>query len=508
MKLKIKSINPIRLSLLLIICCFSQGFATEFFVSPRGSDSNTGSEASPFATMERAHDAVRDVIARGLTENITVYLRGGTYRIAEPLIFDYRDSGTGEFSITYAAYPGEKPVISGGRIITGWQQNMDGTWRTTIDQVKTGAWLFRELFVNGRRAVRARHPNAGYLRVVKAGEDRMSSFFFNRGDIPPQAAADNTELVFIHDWSISRIPVAGIDHANRILFPAAKIGRQHSMMVIDGYEPHPRYFLENDPACCDAPGEWCLLPSGEIIYLPQEGETIEQTDFIAPVAEQLLVVRGDSIRNRPVQNLHFKCLIFEHCAFNLPAEGYAGVQATFHPAGSNEPGFERGWRNYITPAIDFEMAANCSFRDGTIRHLGGSGIRFGSRCKDCVLDGTILSDISGNGVMIGESTSRFVAGQSWWQSAPDQVASQNIVSNCLVENCGVQFYGAVGIWVGLAQKTVITHNEIRYLPYTGVSVGWMWNPKPTPCKENIISNNHIHHVMQILSDGAAVYTLG
>jgi hypothetical protein len=99
-------------------------------------------------------------------------------------------------------------------------------------------------------------------------------------------------------------------------------------------------------------------------------------------------------------------------------------------------------------------------------------------------------------------------GDPWWKSTPGEVSKGNKVSHCLIEDCGKQFFGAVGIWCGLVANTAIDHNEIRNLPYSGVSVGWMWNTDPTPCRENTIHANHIHHLMTILSDGGGIYSLG
>ena len=89
-----------------------------------------------------------------------------------------------------------------------------------------------------------------------------------------------------------------------------------------------------------------------------------------------------------------------------------------------------------------------------------------------------------------------------------QVCRGNVVEDCTIQDCGVEFYGCVGVWIGIAAETTIAHNEISRLPYTGVSVGWSWNPRPTGCEKNRIQNNHIHHVMQVLSDGGGIYTLG
>ena len=54
----------------------------------------------------------------------------------------------------------------------------------------------------------------------------------------------------------------------------------------------------------------------------------------------------------------------------------------------------------------------------------------------------------------------------------------------------------------------MTHNDIGDLLYSGVSVGWRWNPTPSVCKGHRIERNHIHHVLLQLSDGGGIYTLG
>jgi len=112
--------------------------------------------------------------------------------------------------------------------------------------------------------------------------------------------------------------------------------------------------------------------------------------------------------------------------------------------------------------------------------VGGSGIAIGSRCNGCALIDSRVHDVAGNGVLVGEDRGRAVAGRPWWQSAPQQVATGNVVRGNVIEHCGRLFYGAVGVWVGFAADTRIEGNTIRRLPYTGVSVGWMWSPTPTP----------------------------
>lgn len=488
--------------------------ALTLHIAPDGNDQWSGQMAKPnraktdgpLASLGGARDAIRRLKAAApLHEPVRVLIADGLYTLREPVVFGPPDSGSQSAPITFEAAPGAKPVFSGGQRIIGWRKGPDGTWDAAVPEAKDGRWVFRELFVNGERRPRARHPDEGWLRIEKAGADRRTSFTFKPGDLRTVPDADRVELLFLHDWSVSRIRVKAIDEASRTLTTAFPIGHSAPHYAIDHFEPNPRYCLENSRAWLDAPGEWHLdTAQGVLSYLPKPGERVERLDIAAPRATALLIARGDERTGEPVRHLHFRGLAFEHCAWLPPEQGYAEGQATFHePRGSGT-----GMRAAVPAALQFELAEHCSFTGGRIAHMGGAGIHLGSRTRHCRLADTRISDISGNGVMLGEDTSRRVNNQAWWQAAPDQAAASNEVRRCVIERCGGQFYGAVGVWAGLTRGMVIAENEIRDLPYTGVSLGWIWNPTPSPAGGNLVESNHIHHVMQQLSDGGGIYTLG
>ncbi len=116
---------------------------------------------APLASIARARDLLRPRLAQGMKSDVLVLIRGGTYRLPQPLVFAPEDSGTDRHTVTYAAWPGEKVVLSGGRKISGWQRGQGQLWTVELPEVKAGPWYFRQLFVDGRRATRARTPNAG-----------------------------------------------------------------------------------------------------------------------------------------------------------------------------------------------------------------------------------------------------------------------------------------------------------------------------------------------------------
>ncbi len=482
----------------------------DFHIAPDGDDSNPGTLKKPFATLTKARNAVRKLTQAGLKKNVLVYLREGIYRISKTIVFDLKDSGTKKFSITYASYPGEQAVLSGGRRIQGWTSTQKGLWETTLSKAQKDPWEIRTLFVNGRRATRARTPNQGYLRVVQAGPDKRTSFTFKDGSFKAPLVAQDAELVFIHDWSISRVPIKAIDPIAKSITLPHPVGYANlSFFKIDGYEPHARYFLENDKAWLDAPGEWYFeRQDGKLSYRPRPGERMDSAVIVSPALSQLLSIKGDPHKKGAnVENLHFKGITFQHGSAPAFPKGYAGIQAAFHEDRVHySGGFHR-----MSAAVECEAASNCVFEACNIQQVGGTGLSLRRLCRNNRIEGCRFDDIGANGIAIGEGRvydQKEKEKDPWWTKHPEQVVKDNEIKNCLVQNCGAIYFGSIGIWVGLAEGTKVVHNEVRHLPYSGISVGWMWNSNPTPCKGNLVAFNHIHHVMQTLSDGGGIYTLG
>jgi len=498
--MKTQSLLLIVISLLLAAGC-NQG--SEYYVSPSGNDTNPGTREKPFASIEKAKEAVRSVWQSKQHADIKVYLDGGVYRLEEPIIFKPEDSGRENFQVIYKAMEGEKPIISGGMQINSWEQNEQGFWTAKVPPVNERPWIFRELFIDGKRARRARHPDQGYLRVAKVGEDNRTNFFFNQGDFPLPENSREVELVLLHDWSITRINLKEIDPEQNRITAIDSIGAKClDFFTIGNWESHPRYFLENSLAFLDQPYEWYLDSETSLLYLMlPEGMDPRELEVIAPNAENLISLNG-SVDN-PVRNIVFGGITFSHCAYALPIYGYAGIQAChFDPRGGGTT-----W-NTVPSAIEASWTENFAFNNCTLMNLGGSGLWFGPGSNNCSVYNCILSDIAGNGIMIGEGRDRLVDGSPWWKSFPQQVATGNRVENCVISETGQQFYGSVGIWSGITAQTLIKNNLISDLPYTGISAGWHWSTEPTPCREVRIEGNHIHHIMKILSDGGGIYILG
>jgi hypothetical protein len=453
-------------------------------------------------TITRAIDALNTLREGGNNRAARIVVHGGTHVITEPFVIDAALVGEG---LDIDAADATTPTISGGRVITGLRQHENGTWRVVIDDVRDGAWWSEELFVDTTPRTRARHPNAGYARVVTAGADNRTSFTFNPTEIPPELVDAQSEVVLLHDWSTSRVRIATVGESTHTITVAHPIGCRAPHYAITNFEPHPRFFIEGSPALVDTPGEWALnRDTGELVYLPMPGELLEDARLVAPHAPALLRITGTI--NAPVSNVRIRGLRFAYVNWPIPAYGYAEGQASFFEA-RDDPASE-GTRDAVPAAIELSWAHDCRIDACVIESVGGSGMWIGEGCRNCRITDSIVRGTAANGIMIGETAARTANGKPWWQSAPEQVASGNVVRHCHIQQCGRRFFGAVGIWIGLAQRTTIAHTVVRDLPYTGISVGWRWDPTPTPCRENIVEANHIHRVMQTLSDGGGIYTLG
>ena len=157
--------------------------AVSFYVSRSGNDSNPGTSQLPFATLHRAQQAIRE--SKRTTVSIRVVVRGGTYYLKSPLVFGPEDSGS-ETTVIYAAEPGESVTISGGcKLSCNWSPYKNGIAMT---RVPAGS-EFTQLFVNGKRQIRARYPN------YDPSDPGKSGYIHAAGPIPtgtpnPYAGAD------------------------------------------------------------------------------------------------------------------------------------------------------------------------------------------------------------------------------------------------------------------------------------------------------------------------------
>ncbi|HSV74906.1 MAG TPA: LamG-like jellyroll fold domain-containing protein [Chthonomonadales bacterium] len=473
--------------------------AREYHVSPRGRDSNPGTRASPFATLERAREAVRAARRAAPRGAVTVWLRGGVYTLERPLVLGREDSGVQGAPVTWAAWPGESPLVSGGVRVTGWRREAGGL----LSAPAPLGLFFRQLWVNDRRATRARWPNEnGRLRITSVTDDVMR---FGLSEPIPGGplAGQHAELVVYQHWSVTRgLVTASGEREVTTATPMGWIG--HGAMTTTS--PGKPCFLEHARAFLDQPGEWFLdRAAGRLLYKPLRGERPETLNAVAPRLEQLLRVEG--VKGEPVRHLTFRGLRFAHTEFPLPAFGYREIQAGHFGTTTGEP-------TWVQPvAIEISHAEDIRFEGCTVSATSASGIGFGPGTRRCVVSRCTIRDIGGNGVMVGWRGKGELQGgaarplDADWADPAD--APRDIeVADSVFERCGAFSEGCVGIFVAFSEGTRIVRNHVHTMPYTGVSIGYRWNTTPTTQKRCLVEGNHIHDVMLLLADGGGIYSLG
>ena len=466
--------------------------AAEFHVSPNGNDTNTGTQAKPFATLERARDAIRELKQAGpLKEPVTVRLQAGTYPMAQEVRFGPEDSGTAACPITYTAAEGAAVVLDGGRRSSGWKKHDDKLWVAELPEVASGTWRFRQLYVNGQQRVRARTPNTGYLRVAGCPEGTpktahyhkdCQSFQFSPGDIRADwANLSDVEVIVYHFWTDSHLPIKTVDTVSNLVTFAHKAGKT---FTDDFSEDGARYIVENVFEGLDAPGEWYLnRRTGQLFYFPMPGEDLARAEVVAPFSPAHLRLEGNPAERRYVEHLRFRNLTFVHSRFELP------------PGNSND---QQGSAS-VPATVTLRGARYCAFEQCRFSNLGTFAFDVMAGCEENQLIGNEIAHVAAGGIRINGGTDR---------TPPWERTRNNCVTDNWLHHYGRDYPSAVGMLLMHTEGNTVAHNHIHDGGYTGVSVGWVWGYTRSVSQNNRIEFNHIHHIGGVLSDMGGIYTLG
>nr|WP_202533019.1 right-handed parallel beta-helix repeat-containing protein [Streptomyces sp. SID4923] len=446
-------------------------------------------------TLEGARELARTEHRRA----VRVLLKDGTYRLDAPLKLGAADSGT-----TWAAAPGAHPVLSGGRDLTGWRENADGTWTTSVPAGVTP----RQLFVDGHRATRARGEacSAATCDATATGMTGATATGIDHWARPTDA-----EAVIRIRWRNYHCRIAGVS-GDTLTFAQPcwtnsasgtdRTGPAWDTTAVDSTRYSGVAFFENAAELLDEPGEFVWNSADRTVtYLPREGENMRRARAVTPHTEQLLTVDG-------AHDLTVSGIGFAYAAYRQPDtdEGYAGMQAGLTLTGATGP-VDHAGRYYTKPAAALTVRGGRGVTVDSARftHLGGAGAVLEAGTKDSSLTRSTFTDLSSGAVYVGDT-----------EPLPEAALAgeRNTVAYNTISRTGVEYTDAVGIWAGYEAELTVDHNSLDHLPYSAISVGWGWNQpeaQKSVLRDNKVTNNRITDVMEVARqqhDGGAIYTQG
>lgn len=483
-------------------------FGGEMVVAVTGNDSAEGSIAEPLATLVGARDRIRLLRSAGYAEAVTVFVRGGTYYESETLVLEEQDSGTENAPVVYKAYPGEVPVISGGRNLGAASQNPDGSYSVYVPEADDWQWTFRQLFADDLRYTLARSPNKGYFYVQGIPPEPADTnyygapywfchnFEFSPGDLENWStlASNDISICVYTLWDTVSVWLTSVDETSNTAFTATHVLGGLDPLDGNAIDEMKRYIVENAPGSLDAPGEWQLnRDTGMLTVIPFGSENMATQTWVAPLTQTAVSAAGDADATQFVDHVYFEGLAFRH---------YAAPEL----AGGKTGGWRYGQAASRAPAcVQVDAGRNLEFLSCDISQIGTHAIHLGRGCISNRIEQCHLYDLGGGGILCGEPTQT----QNGYDSGLYGANEYNVLYNNYIHDGGILHPGACGILIAQSADNLVAHNDIGFFNWSGMQIGWNWDASTSGSKNNRIENNRIHDIGQnVLSDMGAIYTVG
>ena len=521
----------------ICILCSHWLLAGEIWISPKGSDLNDGTRQSPKATLTSALRQAREwrrTEDNRIQGGITIYMEGGTYAFYEPVFIRPEDSGTKESPTIIRSVDDEKVILSGGISINGWKKQ-GKVWVADVPVFNGRPLDFRQLWVNGKKAVRARDVEDFEKMNRICSVDEKNEILYvpavsirrlidNKGNLKAKYA----EMVLHQMWCVANlrirsVEVQGDSAAIRFHQPESRIQFEHPwprpMVTTDGH--NSAFYLTNARELQDVPGEWYHdIDARKVYYYPREGEKMQEAEVIVPAVETLVRVEGTL--DRPVCHIRFEKITFSYTTWMRPSEkGHVPLQAGMYLTDGyridpkmqrnylNHPLDNQGWLGRPAAAVRVVAARQIDFERCRFEHLGSTGLDYEEAVQGGVVCGCLFRDIAGNGLLVGSFSSAAHETHLPYDPADRrEVCTQQHINNCYFTEIGNEDWGCLAIAAGYVGDVNIEHNEISEVPYSGISLGWGWTQTVNCMRNNRVHANLIHHYAKHMYDVAGIYTLG
>ena len=472
---------------------------------------------TPDSSLMDAVRKAREMRRLGQATDVTIHLQAGTYYLYEPLRLRPQDSGL--------TIEGEDAVISGGMKITGWKRQ-GKLLVADVPDFNGRPVDFRQLWVNGQKAVRARDvSDFEQMNRIRTYDKKNHILWVPRKAVEKILKAPYAEMVLHEMWCTSNLRIKSItpqgdSAAVRFHQPEARLQFEHpwpSPMTPDTKHPSP-FYLTNAKELVDEPGEWYHdIREHKVYYMPRAGENIHEA--IVPMLETLVEFIGTA--EHPVRNITMKGIRFSHTTWMRPSEkGHVPLQAGMYlmEAYKLRPQIDRpnnhkldnqGWLGRADAAVELRYTEDCSFDGCRFEHLGGSGLDYVIACRRGTTTNCTFTDIAMNGYVCGSFSPEGLETHLPYQPTDfREVCTGQTVEQSEFYDVSNEDWGCVAICAGYVSGITIDHNTIHDVSYTGISLGWGWNRDLVCMKDNKVHANLIYNYANHMYDCAGIYTLG
>jgi len=431
----------------------------KIFISKNGRDDNKGNRDSPYRSIERAIRSVKEWKKINNQTEIELIFTAGRYFLDQSLIIDSTLSGTGKYPFRIKAAKDGEVMLSGGKLLDlKWTKEESGIWKAKVPQGVT----FQSLYANNKKLVRARYPNfdSSVLPFNGYAADALSPERISRWKNPQGG--------FIHalhgaHWGGFHYQIIGKDENQKLILEG---GYQNNR---PGEMNQTYQFVENIFEELDARCEWYLNEqTSTLYYIPDEGETPVDVEFIAPVLENLVSIIGNE--DTPVRNVEISGIHFEHST------------PTFMK--TSEPLLRSDWTIYRQGAIKIEGAIDCTIKENDFSELGGNAIFVSNYNRNIKIRGNLIEQVGGGAInFVGDPKAVRSPAYQYAEAVPfhkmDTIhgpKSNNYPADCeasdnLIRDIGLIEKQVAGVQISMALSLRILNNTIYNVPRAGINVG-------------------------------------
>ena len=484
-------------------------FATDITVKP-----------GPYAIEKALQQAREDRRLNG-AEDVCIRLQAGTYRLNQTITVRPEDSGIRIVADGNA-------VVSGGVKITGWKKQ-GRMYVADVPEFNGRPLEFRQLWVNGRKADRARDV-ADFEKMYRIRNiDKKNEILYVPAAAVKKILGERHAEMVIHEmWCVANLRIKGIKvqgDSAAVTFhqPESHIHFMHPwpspMVTKDGH--NSAFYLTNAKSLLDTPGEWYLdAKEQKVYYIPRKGEDMAKVDVEAPAVETLMKIEGTP--DTPVKGITIEGVTFSYATWMRPSiSGHAPLQAgmfmteaykvrpkIIRPNGDHKLD-NQGWVGRPAAAVSVRCAEDINFKGCTIEHCASTGIDFFEYTKGGSISRSTIRDVGGNGILAGSFGPEAHEAHLPYNPTDSRIICTGLtIENNLITDVTNEDWGCVGIGAGYVRGIRILHNEISEVSYSGISMGWGWNQQPCAMADNRVKGNLIHHYAKHMYDTAGIYTLG